>query len=149
MADGYKIRTSGLFGIVCVAHEEWQPVHLQGSTVRTLRYSQCRDWGRFGGAREQNSRYRFLRTCFLAMLSSSHPYGLAAVFMDGSSCSVEAPQCTRKALWITKPSSDSTADVMCWGFYFSFFQQLILGQEDKLFRKKVLCLVNRHVLNPF
>lgn len=122
---------------------------LQGLTVGTLQYGKCSDWCCFDGVRAQNSQYQFMHICFLAMLSFSHPVGLTAVFMDGLNCSVKAPQCVRKALWITKPSSDSTTNVVFWGFYFSFFQQLKLGKEDKLFRKKVLCLFNRCVLNPF
>lgn len=115
----------------------------------TLKYSKYRDWGCFGGMRAELPVpvYAYLLSGHAFL---SHPSGLAAVLMDGLNCSIYAPQCVRKALCITtKTSSDSTTSVLFWGFYFSFFQQLKLGKEDKLFRKKVLCLFNRCVLSPF
>lgn len=83
------------------------------------------------------------------MISFSRPCGLTGVFMDGLNCSVKAPQRVRKALLVAKPSTDSRTNVMFGGFYLSFFQQLKLGEEEKLFGKKVLCLFKRCVLGPF
>lgn len=114
-----------------------------------LRYSKYRDCWCFGGVGEQNSWHQVMHICFLAMISFSHPCGLTGVFMDDLNCSMKAPQRVRKALLVTKPSTDSRTNVMFGGFCLSFFQQLKLGQEEKLFRKKVLCLFKRCVLNPF
>lgn len=89
---------------------------LWGLTGGVLWYSKCRDWGCFGGMREQNTRYQFMHICLLAMLSFSRPFGLTAVFMDGLNCSVKAPQYVQKALWITRPSSDSATNA-CFGVF--------------------------------
>lgn len=95
---------------------------LQGQTVGLLQDSRCRDLGCFGRERAEFTVPVHVYL-LLAMLSFSHPFGLPPV---------------RKALWVTTLSHNTT-DV--FGF-FTFFPQLKLGEENKLYPIYILKLQN-------